>query len=354
MPDSYLHLKRKSFRNTLKAQWRDARVLYQESRMSIVLFLLIILGGTLCFHFIYVYPETGLHPNFSEALYATFALVFFDTVLPYPGEWYLQILFFLIPILGLAVVADGLLRFGTALTNKQARGQKWQVAMASIYRDHIIVCGLGKVGYRVMLELLKYGRDVVAIETNEIGRFIEKAKALGIPVILGDARRSDFIRQAGVEYADAIIPATDDELGNLEIALDAREINPDIKVVMRMFNSDLARRVEKGFGIHTAFSSSALTAPIFAAAAMRVNVKHSFYVGDDLLNLSEIVIQPKSELIGWNLEKLEQEFELSVVYYQSEEVRDLHPDPERCLKAEDTILVLASIETLQQINKVNK
>ena len=353
MPENNLHLRRKSFRNMLKAQWRDARVLYQESRMSIVLFLLIILSGTLCFHFIYVYPETNLHPNFSEALYATFALVFFDTVLPYPGEWYLQILFFLIPILGLAVVADGLLRFGTALTNKQARGQKWQVAMASIYRDHIIVCGLGRVGYRVILELLKYGRDVVAVEADENGPFMEKAKALGIPLIISDARRSDSLRKAGVEFADAIIPATDNELANLEIALDAREVNPGIKVVMRMFNTDLARRVEKGFGIHTAFSSSALTAPIFAAAAMRVNIKHSFYVGDNLLNLSEIVVQPKSELVGRSIEELEKEYDLSVVYYQGQEVHDLHPDPERCLDAGNAILVLASIETLQQINKVN-
>ncbi len=66
------------------------------------------------------------------------------------------------------------------------------------------------------------------------------------------------------------LPATDDQLANLEIALDAREINPGIKVVMRMFDVEFARKVEKGFGIHTAFSCSALTAPIFAAAAMRL------------------------------------------------------------------------------------
>ena len=69
--------------------------------------------------------------------------------------------------MGLAVVADGVLRFGTALINKQSRGQKWQVAMASTYRDHIIVCGVGKVGYRVILELLKFKKDIIAIEDNK-------------------------------------------------------------------------------------------------------------------------------------------------------------------------------------------
>ena len=47
---------------------------------------------------------------------------------------------------------------------------------------------------------------------------------------------------------------------NLDIALQARELNPGIKVVLRMFDPDLARRVESGFGIHTAFSTSALAA----------------------------------------------------------------------------------------------
>jgi hypothetical protein len=110
---------------------------------------------------------------------------------------------------------------------------------------------LGKVGYRVILELLRFGREVVAIEVNEEGRFIEEVKSLGVvPVIIGDATRSEFLHKAGVIYADAILPATDDQLANLEIALDAREINPDLKVVMRMFDVELARKVEKGFGIH--------------------------------------------------------------------------------------------------------
>jgi Trk K+ transport system NAD-binding subunit len=281
-------------------------------------------------------------------------MIFFQTLLDYPSEWYLQIFFFIIPVVGLTLVADGVLKFGTALFNKNERGQKWQVSMASIFRDHVIVCGLGKVGYRVVLELLRFGRDVVVIEKDPEGQFIEKVKALDVPVIIGDATRSDFLKKAGVADADAILPATDDQLANLETALDAREINPGIKVVMRFFDVELARKVEKGFGIHTAFSSSALTAPIFAAAAMRLNIKHSFYVGDELMNVSEVIVLLDSELAGWTLAELEKKINLTVLYFKDGEINDIHPDKSLVLEEGDHLLVLASIEALQQVRNLNQ
>jgi len=343
-----------SLRRYLHAQLRDARVLFREFRVPLFLFVILIIGGALIFHLLYVFPETGHHPRFDEALYATFALIFLETVFSFPEQWYLRILFFIIPILGLAAVADGVLRFGAALTNKQARGQKWQVAMASTYSNHVIVCGVGKVGYRVILELLKFEREIVAIEIDPEGRFVEKAKALNVPIIIANARRSENLVKAGVMRADAVIPCTNDELTNLDIALDARDLNSDVRIVMRLFDSDLARRVEKGFGIHTAFSTSALAAPIFAAAAMHVNVMHSFYVGDALLNLSQVTVESGSRLIGWSVEKLAAELDLSVVCYQGETITDLHPDPDLRLSAGDKILVIAAIDTLRRLNDLNR
>ena len=195
---------------------------------------------------------------------------------------------------------------------------------------------------------------MIAIENNPQGRFVEKAKEMGVPVIIANALRSTNLIKANVAQADAIIPCTDNELSNLDIALDARELNPDIKVVMRMFNDDLARRIEKGFGIHTAFSTSALTAPIVAAKAMRINVKHSFYVGDTLLNISELEIKPSSRLAGKSIQQIEKEYVVSVVYVQDEEQEHLHPAPELVFTPGARVLLLASIDTLQKLKNANQ
>jgi voltage-gated potassium channel len=345
------------WRSALRRQWRNARVLFSQSRNSLLLFLLIIFDGATVFHFFYRHPETGQHPSFAKALHHCYALIFFEIVLPFPDEsrfWYIQPLYFIIPILGLGVVVDGLVRFGNALFNKQSRGQNWQVAMASTFNHHIIICGLGKVGYRTALELLKFGRDVVAIDMNPAGRFIEAATEAGIPIILGDARRPETLKKAGLAQADAIVPVTDDELTNLDIALDARELKPGIKVVLRMFDPDLAERIERGFGIRTTYSTSALAAPIFATAALNVDVKHSFYVGETLVNLSELIIATGATITGWTVAELRAKLDLSVVYYQGKTMTDLHPEPQLKLCSGDKILVLAALPVLQELEKLNR
>lgn len=344
----------RSVRRMLRAQWRDMIVLLGESGSALLLFFGLVLGGSLLFYFFYTHPASGAKISYGEALYGTFALLFFQDALAFPHQWYLQILYFIIPILGLIVVADGVIRFGVALTNKKERGQKWQIAMASTYTKHIIVCGLGKIGYRVLLELLNYDRDVVAIEIDPQGRFVEKVKSLGVPVILADARRTENLIKAGIENADAVIPCTNDELANLDIGLDARELNPDVKVVLRMYDPDLARRVEKGFGIHTAFSSSALAAPIFAAASMRIDVKSSFYAGDRLLYIGEVAIKPGAPIEDWTIETLESELDLSVISYIQDGATRLHPDPDLRITAGCCILALASLETLHHLVELSQ
>lgn len=324
------------------------------SRWPLVVFITVVLGGAFLFHHFYTFPGTGQHPEFGLSLFASFSLIFFETVLPFPDQSFFRLLYFLIPIMGLTALADGVLQFGSILLSRQARGQKWQVAMASTYKDHIIICGAGKVGYRVLLELMKFDRDVVVIESNPEGRFVPTIQDLGITLLFGDASRKENLVKAGVLKASAIVPATDDELRNLDIALEARELCPEIKVVMRMFDADLARRVEKGFGIHTAFSTSSLAAPIFASAAMKMDVKHSFYVEDKLLMISEVIVEADSSLVGLHVGELEESYDLSVICSVVGDQAELHPEGGHAIRAGEKLLILSSRESMGEVQQLNQ
>jgi Trk K+ transport system NAD-binding subunit len=210
---------------------------------------------------------------------------------------------------------------------------------------------MGRVGYRVTEQLLQFGEDVVGIEWREEGRFSALVREMGVPVIVADALDEQTLEQAGVERARAIITCTADDLTNLAVALEARELNRDIRVVMRMFDGDLARKVEKGFDIHVAFSTSALAAPAFAAAATQSDVSHSFYVGDTLLNVSQFTVQAGSRLVGTTLAELHRELDLSVIMHRGPQGVDLHPAPEIALQAGDCIMVFASLDTLNRLRQ---
>lgn len=341
---------RLGWRRHVRASLRDLFVLLREFRYTLLLFAGLMLVGTLSLWLLYRQPDTGQRLGLDEALYGAFSLVLFQSSLEFPRQPWLEVLYFVIPIVGLGVLADGVLRFGVMLFNKRARKEEWQVALASTYRDHVIVCGLGKLGYRVVLQLLEFGEEVVGVESVADRPFVGILRGMNVPVVVSDARQRDVLVQAGVRNASALIACTQDDLTNLDIALDARELNPQVKIVMRMFDADLARKVERGFGIHTAFSVSALAAPAFAAAATRANVSYSFYVDNLLLNVSQVTVEHGSPLVGKTIAQIERELDLTIVQYKSAARMDLHPDPDIIIQAGDCIAVFAELPTLGKLN----
>ncbi|OQY17040.1 MAG: potassium transporter TrkA [Chloroflexi bacterium] len=339
-------------RRYLRALWRDTRVLVRQFRVSLLLFVLLLSTGAVSLRLFYLYPDSGQRLSWAESLHAAFKLIFLETVLPFPGDPGLQILFILTPLVGLAVVADGVLRFGVGLFNRRERKEAWQVAIASTFRDHIVVCGLGRIGYRVVKELLRLGEEIVGIEYDAKNPFLEDIRQMGVPVLLGDARKREMLESAQVQEASAIVVCTEDDLTNLDIALDARELQPGIKVVLRMFDSQLAERVRRGFDIHTAFSTSALAAPIFAAAATQAQIDHSFYVDDVLMNAARVTVRAGSPLEGCTIAQVESDLDLTVVLHRGADTFDPHPAPDVTLGANNCLVVFASLKSLARLREM--
>ena len=174
----------------LLANWRDARVLIRQFYVPLGLFVACILLGGLIFDLLYTHAQVqGL--TYAESVYAIFSMIFFGESVPFPREWYLQIFFFVMPIIGLGLIAQGIINFGVMLFNKSAREGEWQVAIASTYRDHIVVAGIGRLGLRIVQQLLDFGEDVVGIEISPESEFVQRVLDLKVPVIFGDATRAE-------------------------------------------------------------------------------------------------------------------------------------------------------------------
>ena len=77
--------------------------------------------------------------------------------------------------------------------------------------------------------------------------------------------RAGSSRKSIEERARAIIVATNDDMANLEVAMDARRLNKNVRVLLRLFDQQIAQKIAGALAIDGAFSASALAAPIIAA-----------------------------------------------------------------------------------------
>jgi Trk K+ transport system NAD-binding subunit len=149
---------------------------------------------------------------------------------------------------------------------------------------HVVVAGLGNLGYRVMEDLLRSGIPAVAIERDVDGEFVAALRRQR-PAVIGDARLPDTLVRAGLPGATCLVAATGDDAANLAISLAARELNPDLRTIVRLFDADLAQKVRGTLGFAAVMSASLLAAPAFVGAALHEGALHAFEAGGSLVVL---------------------------------------------------------------------
>ncbi|PZC48458.1 MAG: voltage-gated potassium channel [Chloroflexi bacterium] len=98
-------------------------------------------------------------------------------------------------------------------------------------RDHVIVCGAGRVGREVVRELAARHREFVIVDRRP--ESVGICLAEGWPVVEGDASNHDVLRQAGADRASGLVVATDSDAQNTFITLTAKGVNPSLYVVAR-------------------------------------------------------------------------------------------------------------------------
>jgi Trk K+ transport system NAD-binding subunit len=163
---------------------------------------------------------------------------------------------------------------------------------------HVIVAGLGNVGTRIIEQLHDLGIDVVGVDKNAEAEGIPVAKRLGIRVVIGETQREETLRTAGIGNSQALVSVTDSDVANLETALNARALAAAPRIVVRLYDDDLAARVQRTIGNTVSRSTSYLAAPAFAAAVLDHQVLRTIAVGRHVLLLAEVAAAEGSGLAG--------------------------------------------------------
>jgi Trk K+ transport system NAD-binding subunit len=110
--------------------------------------------------------------------------------------------------------------------------------------NHVIVIGLGQVGLRLCMLLRECGVLVVAIDADEDAETVGLARRLRIPVVVGRAANPEILRRLSVRSARAFAAVTNEDLANIESAMTARSLNPDVRVVLRAGDGDVSEETQ--------------------------------------------------------------------------------------------------------------
>lgn len=136
-------------------------------------------------------------------------------------------------------------------------------------RDHVVVVGLGQVGLRVADKLLNTLHvPVVVIERDPSAPNLERAKAAGIPVLIGRADERAMLSRVGLPHARALAAMGSNDLDNVEVAINALAVAPDLRVVMRAGEDEVIAETRSLFRIGQVRDVSALTAGATALALL--------------------------------------------------------------------------------------
>lgn len=331
--------------------WRasliEAALLLREFRGPVIIFAVALLGGGFLYGWIaHAVGEPIQSP--AEAIYTVLTMAFLQPIGDFPHHPLLQAFYFIMPLVGLGALAQGLTDFGILLFNRRARTREWETAVASTLNKHHILVGLGHLGYRVVQQLHAMGERVAVIELNPKADLSAAVRRLHIPVIDGDASREVTLEEANVRKAKSIILCVQDDSLNLKTALKARSLNPNIQVVIRIFDDDFADELQQQFKFN-ALSGTGIAAPAFAAAAAGADITNPIHVEGESLSLARLIIQPESELDGKTVGQVEDGYFVSIILIRQDHATNFHPTDSTPLHAGNILAVLGRPDRLNTL-----
>lgn len=185
--------------------------------------------------------------------------------------------------------------------------------------DHIVLVGLGKIGTRVLAQLRTTEHRVVVIERDPQARGVALARELDVPLLLEDAGAPGVLDRARIRQSKSLLVLTRDDGENLDIVMAARESNPRVRVVMRLYDDDFAATVSRTMrasypdATTRSRSVSAMAAPPFAAAMMGRHVLGIMPVERGSLLFTTVDVAGHPELEGRSIHQAFRENEWRVL-----------------------------------------
>jgi voltage-gated potassium channel len=223
-------------------------------------------------------------------------------------------------------------------------------------KNHMIICGYGRMGRHVCHEFSQRGLPFVIVD-----RRAEALRDFKLPhgiALEGDATTDEILKLAGVERARALVTVAASDADNLFITLSARLLNDKLFIVARA-EGELAEQKLRRAGASRVVTPYAIGGAKVAMAVLRPAVVDfiELATGTEHLDLQieETLIQPKSALAGVTLHASRLRTDLGIIVVAIKKGNGhlvANPSGEAVMEAGDTLIALGARQSLDRVEEL--
>ena len=220
----------------------------------------------------------------------------------------------------------------------------------------VIICGAGRVGYYLALQLSTLGMQIKIIEQNrqrceELCELLPKAT-----IINGDATDHDLLVEEGIDEADAFVALTGMDEENIILSLFAKSQNVD-KIVTKV-NEDRRARMVEDFGIDSIVSVKTATADaIMSYVRARknsqgsANVETMYQLVDDKVEALEFIVKAETNYTGIPLKNLSLKPN-NLIACIARKRQIILPSGDDCIQVGDNVIIITMEKQIEDIKDI--
>jgi len=106
-----------------------------------------------------------------------------------------------------------------------------RITLAAADREHVVICGFGRVGQNIARVLEQTGFEYIALDVDPYR--IRTGRQVGDPVVYGDAAQGEVLENVGVAHASVVVITFANPDVALRILRSVRELRPDVPILVR-------------------------------------------------------------------------------------------------------------------------
>jgi Trk K+ transport system NAD-binding subunit len=131
-------------------------------------------------------------------------------------------------------------------------------------------------------------------------------------------------------------------------------MNHDMRIVARMYDPQFSNQLNRFMGVQATLSSSDLSAPAFAGAAVGIEITQTLRISGEEYSMIRLDVAEESIFDGNTIDAIQDDYDMDIVLHGCGNDMTVHPEGKITIQAGDTLVVFAEHYRIMEIVSQNR